>query len=104
MQGPSKIAEELERDLGEQLRNERVRQRLEQVQVAARAGVTRKTVSRLENGAGATVHSLMAVLRALGRADWIATLAPAIAVSPMELLRSQRPPKTRVRVRKDERE
>ena len=95
-------AEELEKSLGEQLRAERVRQRMGQEDLAKAAGVTRSVVSRLENGTGATVHSLMAIIRALGRTGWVESLKPAVTVRPMELLRSQRPPAQRVRKRKDD--
>lgn len=92
--------EDLERSLGEQLRAERVRQRMDQEDLAKAAGVTRAVVSRLENGAGATVHSLLAIIRALGRTSWVESLKPAVTVRPMELIRSQRPPVQRVRKRK----
>jgi|JI6StandDraft_1071083.scaffolds.fasta_scaffold296568_3 transcriptional regulator with XRE-family HTH domain len=94
--------EHLERSLGEQLRAERVRQRLDQEELAKAAGVTRAVVSRLENGTGATVHSLLAVIRALGRTGWIETFKPAVTVRPLEVLRSAAPPQRRVRKRKDE--
>jgi DNA-binding XRE family transcriptional regulator len=94
--------DELALELGEQLRMQRIRMRVTQDELAAAAGLTRKVIVRLENGAGATVHSLLAVVRALGRVDWIRGLAPAVAISPMELLRSQKPPLRRVRARKNE--
>jgi len=94
--------EDLERSLGTQLRAERVRQRLDQENLAKAAGVTRAVVSRLENGTGATVHSLLAIVRALGKTGWVESLKPAVAVRPMELIRSQRPPVQRVRKRKDD--
>jgi transcriptional regulator with XRE-family HTH domain len=102
MRAASVVVDELVGELGEQVRAERIRKRLGQTELATAAGVARNAVSRLENGRGATVHTLVAVLRALGRADWIKTLAPAVAVSPMELLRSQKPPRQRVRPRKEE--
>jgi transcriptional regulator with XRE-family HTH domain len=94
--------ETLERTLGDQLRAERVRQRMDQEDLARAAGVTRAVVSRLENGSGATVHSLLAVIRALGRSSWVDTFKPAVSIRPMELLRTQKPPMQRVRKRQGE--
>ena len=35
--------------------------------------------------------SLAKVLRTLGRADWLETLAPAVAISPMQMLKAKQP-------------
>ena len=35
--------------------------------------------------------SLVKVLRTLGRADWLETLAPAVAISPMQMLKAKQP-------------
>jgi transcriptional regulator with XRE-family HTH domain len=94
--------DELLVELGEQLRNERVRQRMEQAALAAHAGVARTAVSRLERGMGGQLHTLLAVLRALGKADWLKSLSPPVGIDPMQLLRSQRRSPRRVRARKDE--
>src|SRR5262245_5075218 len=94
--------EELAAELGAQVRSQRIRLRLTQEELASAAGVARKAVMRLETGGNPTVHTLLAVLRAIGRADWVRTLAPAVRISPMELLRSEKPPARRVRARKNE--
>lgn len=88
--------------LGEQLKAERIRQRFDQAALAAHAGVERKTISRLENGGGGNLHTLVAVVRALGKIDWLRGLAPAVQVDPMQLLRSQRTAQ-RVKRSKEER-
>jgi transcriptional regulator with XRE-family HTH domain len=75
--------------LGEQLRDLRLRQNLDQRELAARAGVALNAVKRLESGRGSTVRSLVRVLRALGRADWLQSLAPPVSVSPLQLLESR---------------
>lgn len=98
----NRTADELAADLGEMLRRERVRQRLRQADVAARAGIALTAVRRLELGTGATVHTLAAVVRALGRTDWWDSLAPAIAVDPLEMLRGLNRLPHRVRRRKDD--
>jgi transcriptional regulator with XRE-family HTH domain len=84
------------------LRCERVRQRLRQADVAANAGIALTAVRRLELGSGATVHTLAAVVRALGKTGWWDSLAPAIGVDPMEMLRRLNRLPYRVRRRKDD--
>lgn len=73
-------------ELGEQLRALRLRQNIDQQQLAARAGVALNAVKNLESGKGATVGSLLKVLRALGREDWLRTLSPQVSVSPLQAL------------------
>jgi hypothetical protein len=48
--------------------------------------VALNAVKNLEAGRGATVHSLLRVLRALDREDWLASLSPAVSISPLQVL------------------
>jgi transcriptional regulator with XRE-family HTH domain len=90
-------AQELQQLLGGQLRQERIRQRLEQQEVAAGAGVARSALSRVENGKGGTIHTLVSIARALGRTDWLSMLSPQVTVQPMDLIRRTRNAPQRVR-------
>ncbi len=90
-------AQELKLLLGVQLRQERIRQRLEQQEVAAAAGVARSALSRVENGQGGTIHTLVSITRALGRTDWLSMLSPQVTVQPMDLIRRTRRAPQRVR-------
>ncbi|MDA1260819.1 MAG: helix-turn-helix transcriptional regulator [Planctomycetota bacterium] len=83
--------EALERELGQHLRALRLRQNLDQRELAARAGVAVGVVKRLETGQGATLKSLIKVLRILGRADWIHALAPEVSISPLQMLKTKKP-------------
>ena len=85
---------EWEAQLGTQLRSLRLRQELGQAQLAERAGVALNAVKHLESGKGATLTSFIKVLRTLGRADWLATLAPSVSISPLQMLKA-RPPRQR---------
>ena len=78
--------DELGAEFGGQLRALRLRQNIDQVQLAARAGVALNAVKGLESGRGATVRSLLKVLRALGREDWLRSIAPPVSISPLEKL------------------
>jgi transcriptional regulator with XRE-family HTH domain len=58
-----------QRRMGEDLATWRRLRRLTAAQVADRAGISRYTVMRLENGEGATMENLLRVARALGVLD-----------------------------------
>lgn len=83
--------EEWAATLGRQLRDLRLRQNVDQRQLAEQAGVALNVVKNLEAGKGATVKSLVKVLRTLGRAEWLETLAPAVSISPLQMLRAKHP-------------
>jgi transcriptional regulator with XRE-family HTH domain len=85
----SMTAEEWEVTLGRQLRDLRLRQNVDQRQLAEQAGVALNVVKNLEAGKGATIKSLVKVLRALGRVEWLDTLAPAVSISPLQMLKSK---------------
>ena len=85
----SKTVREWEAVLGEQLRDLRLRQNIDQRQLAEQAGIALNAVKNLEAGKGSTVATLIKVLRALGRADWLATLAPSVSISPLQMLKAR---------------
>lgn len=84
-------ATEIEAELGRQVRALRLRQDLNQQQVAERAGIALNAVKNLESGRGATLRTLTQTLRVLNRADWLNTLAPAVSISPVQMLRTRAP-------------
>jgi transcriptional regulator with XRE-family HTH domain len=66
-----------QRRMGEQLATWRRLRQLTAAQVADRAGISRHTVMRLENGEGASMENLLRVARALGVLDsLVAALDP----------------------------
>jgi transcriptional regulator with XRE-family HTH domain len=65
---PIAVANGLRR-IGEELATWRRLRRLTAAEVADRAGVSRHTVMRLENGEGASMESMLRVARALGVLD-----------------------------------
>ncbi len=84
-----RLTSELEAEFGQQLRLLRLRQNIDQRQLAGQAGVALNVVKRLEAGRGATLKSLTKVLRALGRTDWLNTLAPVVSVSPLQMAKTK---------------
>jgi transcriptional regulator with XRE-family HTH domain len=89
-------ASDWEARIGEQLRRSRLDADLDQAQLAARADVSIGALRNLERGNGSTLRTLVRVARALGLESWLNSLAPAAAVSPIEVLRSGRPQRKRV--------
>ena len=76
------------RELGERLAAERLAQDLTQAQLAEQAGVSKRTVERLEAGAVATqLSTFLRVLRVLGLQDKLEILIPEPAPSPLEQLK-----------------
>jgi len=87
----TRTTDEWSAELGAQLRQLRLRKQIEQKQLSEMAGVALNAVKNLESGKGATVSSLIKVLRALGRADWLQSLAPPVSISPLQLLEAKQP-------------
>lgn len=77
---------EWEAEIGHQVRVLRTRSGYTQADLAQRAGVSVGTIRNLESGVGSTLSTLIEVVRALGRTEWLETLAPPVTVSPLELL------------------
>ena len=86
-------SDDLEQLLGSHLRALRIRRNLTQRALAERANVALGAVRNAESGRGATIRTLVRILKVLERTDWIEALAPQVSVSPLQLLtsRSRRP-------------
>ncbi|CAN5581080.1 hypothetical protein BH24ACT5_BH24ACT5_00840 [soil metagenome] len=94
---------EWERQLGKDLRRERIAGGSTMQEVANRANLSVGALRNLEHGRGATVGTLIRVLRALDRTDWLESLASDVDVSPMEMLRQRQRDRARQRVRRSAR-
>lgn len=73
--------------LGQRLARRRVDLQLTQAQLAEQAGLSKRTVERMEAGATTQLSSLVRVLRVLGWTERLEQLAPQPEPRPMELLR-----------------
>jgi len=82
---------DLERRLGASLRQLRLDRNLEQATLAGRAGISLRSLQRLELGQGSTTHTLLSVLRLLGREDWLNTIAPVATINPLTMPRTAKP-------------
>jgi transcriptional regulator with XRE-family HTH domain len=84
-------SDEWESELGRQIRALRLRQNIDQRQLANQAGIALNAVKNLESGKGATLRSLVQVLRVLNRVDWLRALAPPVSISPVQMLKARAP-------------
>lgn len=76
-------------ELGDRLSRRRLQRNLTQAQLAREAGVSKRTVIRLERGESSQVTNLIRVVRALGLLGNLDALVPPPPTSPLEQLRSR---------------
>jgi putative transcriptional regulator len=77
------------RELGERLARTRLERNLSQQRMAEEAGVSKRTIERLEAGEPVKSNSLIRVLRALGLLEALDRLVPEPLPSPIERLALQ---------------
>ena len=75
---------QIEAELGSKLEKLRLAQNINQTQLAREAGVSRRTITRLENGEGISLDTLIRVMTALGVVERLDLLVPAPDVRPVE--------------------
>ncbi len=90
----ARTTEEVEQKLGQQIRSLRLRKNLKQERLAEQAGVALSALKNLESGKGTALKTLIKALKALERLGWLDTLAPAVSISPLQMLHSK-PPRQR---------
>jgi transcriptional regulator with XRE-family HTH domain len=89
--------DQLEAELGNQIRKLRLAAHLDQSQLALNAGLSLSAIKRLEGGQGSAVSTVIKALTALGQESWICTLSPESKISPMAiLLATRKEPRQRV--------
>ena len=84
--------------LGERIARLRVEANLTQAALARDAGVSKRTVERLEAGAGCELTRLIRVLRVLGLVEGFDTLIPELPPSPLAELELRGKQRQRARV------
>lgn len=81
--------EEFEAEVGEQLKSLRLRQNIDRATLSLRAGCSVSALKNLEAGNGSTLRTLIAVVRALGREDWLRNVAQGPTISPLSMVRGR---------------
>jgi len=78
------------REIGERLRQRRVRAQLKQQELAAKVGIARSTVSRIENGHPVQTPELVRYLRGVSILCDLDRVLPDLSLSPLGKARAQR--------------
>ena len=78
---------QIEQELGKRLKSHRLEINLSQAEVAERSGLSRRTVSAIENGEGSTLGTLIVLLRALGALETLDGFLPDPGISPIAMLK-----------------
>jgi putative transcriptional regulator len=73
------------KELGDRLRRERLNRNLSQSDIAATAGLSRRTIVGAETGEGPTLETVVSILRALGLLNHLETFLPQVEISPVQL-------------------
>ena len=82
-------------EFGRRIANLRVQREMTQADVAQEAGLSKRTVENIENGATVQMTSIIRVLRVLQLMDRLDQVIPESRPRPMEILKQKR--KIRVR-------
>ncbi len=77
--------EELEAVIGENIKALRLQRNWNRKKLSAHAGVSLGTLRNLELGFGSSIKTLIRVVRALGKEDWLENLAPQVSVNPLHM-------------------
>lgn len=86
---------EFEQELGASLKALRLLKNLDRQSLCERAGVSLSALRHLETGQGATLKTLIRVVRALDRQDWLFGIAPKISINPLHMLKNTTKPRQR---------
>lgn len=78
---------EIEAEIGRRLEAIRLAENISQSRLADEAGVSRRTITRLENGGGISVETLIRLMRALGIANRLESLLPDPSFRPIDRVR-----------------
>ncbi|MEZ6099924.1 MAG: helix-turn-helix transcriptional regulator [Pirellulaceae bacterium] len=79
----------ISQELGARLRRFRLNRNFSQVQLATRAGIGRRTLQKVEDGEGATLATLVAILRGLGLLSQLDNFLRRPPPSPVQMARMQ---------------
>lgn len=92
--------EELALAVGENIKTLRLQKNLTQRSLADQAGVSMTALRHLESGQGANLFTLIRIIRALDKQEWLQALAPRVTINPLHLASSH---STRQRARQKKR-
>ena len=77
-------SEAIERDVCKKLERIRLLKNISQAKLAEAAGVSRRTISRMENGEGISLDTFIRVMQALNLTDHLTAMLPNPEIRPIE--------------------
>lgn len=86
-------------EIGHRIQRRRIEAKLTQEMLASNAGVSKRTVERLESGESVQLTTFIRVMRVLGLLEIFNSLIPEGKPGPLELLQNQGKTRERVKVR-----
>ena len=81
-------SDQIEAALCKELVSIRLLKNISQSALAEAAGVSRRTISRMENGQGVSLDTFIRIMRALDLTDRLETLIPATDILPIERVKN----------------
>lgn len=82
-------SQQIEIKLCELLEDYRLMKNISQAALAEQAGVSRRTISRMENGEGVSLDTFIRVMVSLGLGDNLQTLIPETSIRPIERVKQK---------------
>ncbi len=83
--------QELELILGENIKTLRLQKNLDRQTLCNQAGISLNALRHLEGGKGATLKTLVRVVKALDRENWFTAIAPQVSINPLHMKRKKQP-------------
>jgi transcriptional regulator with XRE-family HTH domain len=87
--------------VGKQMRQMRINAQLSQQQLADRAGVSRSTITQVENGKGIKLEPMVAMLRVLNKLELLNSFETQAMTSPLLLAKKEGKTPQRIRPHHD---
>jgi transcriptional regulator with XRE-family HTH domain len=83
--------QELEAILGENIKALRLQKNLDRKTLCDQAGISQNALRHLEGGKGATLKTLIRIVKALDRESWLNGIAPQVSINPLHMIREKKP-------------
>ena len=83
---------QIEQELGRRFKRRRLELNLTQENIALRSGLSRRTITAVERGEGATLATVIEVLRALDSVQYLEDFLPDPGPSPLRMARLREDP------------
>ena len=88
-------------ELGKRLKEQRFALNFSQADLAEKAGVSKRTVERIESGESTQMSNFIRILRGLELLNQFDSVAPEIGITPIDMLELKGKPRQRVSRKKN---